>query len=215
MFAALLLFLPALAGAQPGETLHGEYIEDRSNRVYGCYCEWSGEGQTGGKEAVLGWHIRGGQYRGEDLAGVRMAAVIVGEGSLSMGQAPRKSLLFVDRQASAGQRKAAEALLRSRFAALLGKVLGVHFEPIEFQREPERARLRIGGHVNVEMRKARLPEDALQGSVLWYDPFLPLAESHLGTVLNTRYSGGEFNHRWASSDPGVNGYFGTFVLRTP
>ena len=141
-----------------------------------------------------------------------MAAVIEGEGTLSKGDWPRKSILFIDSGASPRQRAPAEALLRANLGALLGKVLTVRYEPIEFRREPERAVMRIGGLLHVDMRKARLPEDVLQGSILWYDPFIPLEESTLGTTLHARYSGPEFNNRWSRSDPGVSGYYGAFSL---
>ena len=190
----------------------GEYIEDRANKVYGCYCEWSGDSVNAGREAMIGWNILSGEYRGVDLAGVRAAAVIQGEGTLSQGEARRRSILLIDSAADAGRRRAAEAMLRANYAALLGEVIAVEAMPIEFRRDAERAGLRIGSLLNIDMRKARLPEDALQGAILWYDPFIPLTESTLGTTLNVKFAGPEFDHRWARSEPGVTGYFGAFRL---
>jgi len=208
---SLPALVASLLAAQPA-AITGDYIEDRANKVYGCFCEWSGEGEHGGREAVLGWHVRSGEYRGVDLTGMRMAAVLESRRTLSQGDNPRRSVLFLDSAAPPARRGAAEALLRAHYSGLLGEVLAVHAVPIEFLREPGRATLRIGNLLNVEMRKARLPDDALLGAILWYDPFIPLTESTLGTTLNVKFAGPEFDHRWERSDPGVTGYYGAFRL---
>jgi len=207
--------LAATLAAQTSTVVQGDYIEDRSNHVYGCYCEWSGESQTGGKEAVLAWHIRQGEYRNTPLAGVKMAVVMVGEQTLSMGAASRKSILAVDSAAGEEQRQAAEALLREKYAALLGEVIAVQVMPIEFRRDSQSAALRIGNILTVEMRKARPDEDGMQGAVLWFDPFIPLTESNVGTTLRAAYTGDEFSHKWKREHPEMTGYFGTFTLALP
>ncbi|MCC6857270.1 MAG: DUF1326 domain-containing protein [Bryobacterales bacterium] len=209
--ASILLLAAGLAAAQTS-VIQGDYIEDRSNHVYGCYCEWSGESQTAGKEAVLAWHVRSGEYRGTPLNGVKMAAVIVGERTLSMGKAARRSVLAFDAAAGPAERRAAEALLREKYGALLGEVVSVQVMPIEFQREDERAALRIGDVVRLEMRKAKPDQDGMQGATLWFDPFIPLRESSIGTTLQATYSGDEFNHKWKREHPEMTGYFGTFTL---
>ncbi len=47
----VLCFFPVLLCAQAAlsQEVAGQYIEDRSNKVFGCYCEWSGEGEYGGR----------------------------------------------------------------------------------------------------------------------------------------------------------------------
>jgi hypothetical protein len=42
-----------LALLMQGGAIQGLCVEDRSNHVHGCCCEWSGESQTGGREAIL------------------------------------------------------------------------------------------------------------------------------------------------------------------
>lgn len=207
-----VLLLGAPLSAQQPSAIAGEYIEGRSNRVYGCYCEWSGEGVTSGREAILAWKIRAGAFRGIPLAGVKAAAVLVGEGTLSKGAAPRKSILFVDSAASKSQQQAVGSLLRQQYAELLGEVINVHIVPMKFQLEAEKATLQVGELLNLTMRKAVLSDDALQGSTLWYDPFIPLTESTIATTLNNRYWGADFNECWEHSEPGTNGYYGRFQL---
>jgi hypothetical protein len=210
LWVSVLLAAPATAASS--SPIRGDYIEDRSNHVYGCYCEWSGESQTGGREAVLAWSIDEGAYAGTPLRGVRMAAVIVGERTLSLGDAPRKSILVLDSAAGEAQRKAAEALLRSRYRALLGEVIGVRSLPIRFRKGAEDATLAVGDAVKIEMRRASPKQDGMLGAVLWFDPFIALEESTVGTTLEVRYSGSDFDHRWQRTVPEMTGYFGRFKL---
>lgn len=208
--STLLLGATLFAG-QPSE-ITGDYVEGRSNHVYGCYCEFSGEGAFGGTEAILAWHIKAGQYRGVPLSGVKIAAVLVSEQTLSMGSNPRKSVLVVDSAASAAQRQAAEKLLRQQYGELLGEITSVHQLPILFERDADRATLTVGPLLNLWMRKARLPEDALQGSRTWFDPFIPLEEFTLATTLNNKFRGRDFAHQWDNRDMGTTGYYGRFRL---
>lgn len=207
-----LLPLTALAAAAQAPAVSGDYLEARTNHVHGCYCEWSGESITGGKEAILAWSFRTGEYRGVPLSPAIAAAVIVGEKTLSIGDPPRKTVLVLDSQAPEPSRRAAERFLRDRYERLLGKILRVQELPIQFEREAARARVQVGELVRVNMRKAVLPEDGLPGAILWFDPFIPLEESTIGTTLNERYWGKEFNYQWETNDAGTTGYFGRFVI---
>lgn len=209
---SVLLLLLALPMAGQPQAFVADYMEDRSNRVFGCYCEWSSENIISGREAILAWLIRSGCYRGVELAGVSLAAVIEGEDTLSRGHPPRKSVLILDESATATQRRAAEAWVRERHGDMLGTVVRVYTMPVSFVRTAEKASLTVGQFLQLEMRRARPETDALQGSVHWYDPFIPMSEATLGTTLRSKYAGGEFSHRWDWSDPGITGYYGTVRL---
>ena len=195
--------------------VEGDYIEDRSNHVHGCYCEWSGESIYSGTEVTLAWQFRRGSHEGIALAGVRIAAVLRSESTLSIGDPPRRSVLVLDQTASPAQRRATELWLTAHFGPLLGQVIDRLARDIEFSRTSEHALVRIPGLLNVEMRKSQLPGDALPGAIRWFEPFIPLDTYELGTTLNTAYQGREFNYRWNISDPGARGYFGTFQLAEP
>ncbi|GIU73635.1 MAG: hypothetical protein KatS3mg004_0722 [Bryobacteraceae bacterium] len=191
--------------------IHGLYLEDRSNHVHGCYCEWSGESQTGGREAVLAWHFLGGAYGGVDLAGARAAAVVRGEATLSMGQATRSSVLFID-ASTPEQRRAVEAMLRDKYGYFFGRLLRVAHTQIEMEVHGNGGRVRIPGALALEVRKAILPDDALPGATRWYDPFVPLQEAELGTRVLSRFTAPDFGYVWNDHEPATSGYFGRFVL---
>jgi len=206
------MWLPLVLAMLQSGVISGDYIEDRANKVYGCYCEWSGEGEHGGREAVLGWKVRAGVFRGTDLAGAGAVAVIRGERTLSRGDAPRRSILVIDSRATPAQRRALETLLRENYAALLGEVIQVHAAPVDLNREAGGATLRAGDLLSLNMRRARPVEDSLQGATLWYDPFIPISPATMGTTLHVDYGGDELNLRWSRDEAGITGYYGAFRL---
>jgi hypothetical protein len=202
----LFLLAAAVLFAEPPAILAGDYLEARSNHVYTCACLCNGESVTTGREAILAWEFRRG-----GLAGVRVAAVVVGQGHLSLGPAARRSVLYVD-GATAEQQREVVRLFGRHYSGVLGSVTAVHNAPIAFERSPEVARLSIGEAVKLDIRKARLPDDAHFGSYLWYGPFVPMTESSLGMTLEFRYQGSDFDRHWWEAESGITGYFGTFAL---
>jgi hypothetical protein len=194
-----------------GGVIQGLYVEDRSNHVHGCYCEWSGESQTGGREAILAWHFLEGGYGGIPLAGAKAAVALRGESTLSMGYSTRQSVLFIDAP-SAAQRRAVESFLRDRYGFFLGRVLRTAHAPIDIEVTRDGARVHIPGELALEVRKAVLPDDALPGATKWYDPFVPLAEAELGTRVLSRYTARDFNFVWNEKHPMTSGYYGRFVF---
>ena len=210
--AALFLLTSWPVTGQATPVVEGDYVEARSNAVFGCYCEWSGESVTAGREAILVWNIRSGVSRGIDLSGVRIAAVVAGPETLSKGPSPRKTVILIDRSASKKQQEAVESLVRQSYPDVLGEVIDVRSASIEFEKTGDKARIKIDDLVDVNMRKARLPEDAMQGALLWYDPFIPLKDATLGLTLHYRYWGTDFDHRWQQHEAGVTGYFGGFTV---
>ncbi len=210
----ILLTGPLVLAQQPG-TIGGDYLEARSNHVFGCYCEWSGEAITTGREAILAWSIKSGEYRRVNLAGVRVAAVIVSQASLSAGVPPRSSVLIFDTAVTKDQQQAARALLEDQYGDLLGRIVKIHLLPVEFLGDGGEVRLSAGDDVHVSMRKARLPDDAMKGATLWYEPFIQLTESTLATTLNSRYVGSDFDRIWDDTDLGVKGYYGRFSVDAP
>jgi hypothetical protein len=211
ILVSLLGALPLAAGEPPA--VSGDYVEARSNEVYTCGCLYSGQMTTAGREAILAWRITSGVYQGTPLAGVKVAAVVVGDASLSAYDGPRRTALYLDENVSDAQLKAIVALWQREYSQALGKIATVHRAPISFTQQGEAVRLSIPNLVEVQARKARLPEDAHPGSFLWYQPFVPLRSPSLATALNYEYSGMDFQHQWQDLMPSINGYLGEFTLK--
>jgi len=211
----LVAMLLAESGAsEPSGPVTGQYLEDRSSRVYGCPCEWSAEYVSYGREAVLAWKIESGAYEGENLAGLRLAAVLAGEFTLSESTSSRRSTLFVDAGAPAWQRRAGVDWLRSHYAEILGQVVGIHELPITFKLDAESATLEVGDVVHLRMRRANLLDDALPWASLLYNPLTKLTSSTLATTLIDEYQGEpDLMMRWTRQEAAITGYYGTFALK--
>jgi hypothetical protein len=199
--------------AGQGNPVTGQYLEDRSSRVYGCPCEFSSEYASSGREAVLAWRIESGEYQGQALAGLRLAAALAGKFTLSSPTSLRRSTVFVDAAAPAAQRLAGLAWLQARYGDTLGRVLGVHIEPIEFQLDRDSATLRVGDFLDVRMRRANVEQDTQSWAFLLYDPLTKLTSATLGTTLASEYAGPDLQMRWSRDEVAITGYYGTFSLK--
>jgi len=205
----LLLAASGVAGSAHVPT--GEYVEVRSAEVYTCGCLFSSEAVTAGKETILAWNIQQGGFAGVSLAGLRMAAVIVGDAHLGQYvRQPRASSIYLDEGSTAAQRDAALAFLKSQYADLLGSVIAVRTLPISFRKDNERTYVRVGEIAELIVREALLPQDAHPGSYQWYAPFVPLKQSTLAKTLYYRFAGQEHKTRWAYHEPGITGFTGNF-----
>jgi len=210
ILVSLLCAWPLAAGDAPA--ISGDYVEARSNEVYTCGCLYSGQMTTSGREAILAWRITRGVYQGTALAGVKVAAVVVGNSNLSAYDGARRTALYLDESASEAQLQAIVTLWQGEYSQALGRIATVHRVPISFTQQGDAIRVSIPNLVEVQARKARLPEDAHPGSSRWYGPFVPLRSSSLATALNYEYSGVDFQHQWQDLMPSINGYLGEFAL---
>jgi hypothetical protein len=206
----LLVFLGGALRAATPAAVTGDYIEVRSGHVYTCGCLYSGEMATGGREALLTWAVREGNYRGVSLGGAKAVAVVLGSAHLGLPDTERKSVLFVD--AAGQQQEALVDLLRDRFGSALGRIVSVHHAPISVVREQERLAVQAGNLVRVVVRPARLPDDAHLGSSLWYEPFIPTVDRTLATAEYSRFWADDFQHRWWNQEPGIYGYIARFAV---
>jgi hypothetical protein len=217
LFESIWFSFLFVASLQPAldSPIVGDYMEDRSNHVHGCYCEWSGESVTGGKDAILAWRFTGGASKGVPLAGVRIVAVIKGEDSLSTTTAPRQTVLFTDAAATQEQRLASERLLRTRFAGLFGEVIDARPAPVVFEISANDASVTVADLVHLKMRKAVLPQDALPGAIKWFDAFVPMSQSTLAATLEVGYAANDFGEKWSKSEVSTSGYFGRVRMSAP
>src|SRR5690242_3049623 len=91
----------------PARSIHGNYIEARTADVYTGACFANGEAEQAGKEAVFGWKIADGQWRGVDISGLAIVGVVRSEHTLGLSSEPvnpAKAVLIVDSRANAEQR---------------------------------------------------------------------------------------------------------------
>ncbi len=212
ILAALLLVFAATAQAQTGPAISGDYLEVRSGEVYTCGCLYSSEMVTAGREAILVWRVASGEFHGVSLAGIKVAAVVVGDSNLGAYAGPRRSVIYLDGITSPDQKEAVLSLWQHDYSSVLGEIITTHEAPISFERQDGITSVEVPGVVRLDVRKAQLPQDAHLGSFLWYSPFVALRNATLATALHYEYWGFDFQREWRDLAPAVSGYMGTFAL---
>src|SRR5437762_8455167 len=93
----------AFAGKQSTPTITGDYLEVRSCDVYTGPCFANAEVGLTGKEGMLVWSVREGSWKGTELDGLSVIAVIRTDGTLGdQYYQPRagKAVLLVDEKAT-------------------------------------------------------------------------------------------------------------------
>lgn len=148
----------------------GAYVEARNAAVYGGACHYNGELTTQGQSAVLAWRIEGGGHDGVELAGVEIAVAVTAGDNLK-SDATRRSVIYVDSEASRTQRDAAVGWVRAAHGAKLGEVLAVEAAPLELASDGEHFRAKIGAAL--ELCGSAMPdrECCKMPYNVWYEPF--------------------------------------------
>src|SRR5437764_10918338 len=96
----------SFAAGLPARSVSGNYIEARTADVFTGPCFANGEAEINGKEAVLGWKINNGAWKGVNIAGLGVVAVVRADSTLGDVHHPSKSIissLIVDSRANAAQ----------------------------------------------------------------------------------------------------------------
>src|SRR5690349_18460030 len=86
--------------------INGKYIEARTADVYTGPCFANGEAEQVGREAVFGWKIESGSFRGVKLDGLSVVGVVRAIHTLGLASEPvnpAKAVLIVDQKATAEQ----------------------------------------------------------------------------------------------------------------
>src|SRR5438552_19145092 len=102
----LLAAGPPLAAKELAPGISGNYLEVRSCDVYTGPCFANGEMGLAGKEAVMVWAIRAGNWKGVALDGLNVIVVVKTDGTMGdLHYQPRSgpAVLITDARANAKQ----------------------------------------------------------------------------------------------------------------
>lgn len=123
----------ALAG-NTTPTISGDYLEVRSCDVYTGSCFANSEMNLAGKEGMMLWSVREGDWKGTKLDGLRVMVVVKTDGTLGdLKYQPQSgnAVLIVDAKADAKQKEALADFARAMSGSLIAKVVDVKSVSIE------------------------------------------------------------------------------------
>src|SRR5687768_6389967 len=147
---AACLSLLVLTSTGFAQQISGDYIESRSADVYTGACVANGEVNLAGDQAILGWKVSKGDWKGVCLDGLSVVAAVKANATLGdpyTNPYPAKAVLIVDERASAEQRQALISFAKEMGGALFNDVVRVEVAPIKMVVKHD------GGHfANVSMQ---------------------------------------------------------------
>ena len=192
----------------------GSYVEIRSCDVYTGPCFANAEMGLEGQEAIMTWSIRKGELDGVNLDGLSVIAVVRAKDTLGdVGRFPAsgsRSVLIVDKAATATQRDALIRFAKQKAGSVLGKTVKVETAPISVDvclagcAKDGCASVRAGKLVEIETRCLGGDDHLCGNEDLYYPPLTKVAGARAaytmagafrGEGLDTRFN--EANRRSA------------------
>ncbi len=195
--------------------IHGDYLEVRTADVWTGPCFANGEVNLTGQEAVLAWHVRGGQWAGVSLDDLRIVAVIRANATLGDPFARSlvaKSMLVVDNRATNEQSEALVGFARAMGGELLDQVVSVKRAPIEMSvlRESGQASVTAGDFAELKTRALSHRDAHCGNESRYYPPLTEVADAYPAFTLAHRFSGEGLGSTWSVPSK-RSAYIGTFA----
>lgn len=191
-------------------TIRGEYVEVRTASVFAGACHYNGELTTAGRDALMAWNVKSGQWQGIDLAGVRAVAIVSADANLAENS-QRRSEIIIGENASDAQSLAMVEVLKSRYTASFGKIISVRRGPLSFDHKGRTYSVNAGDLISLNVEA--MPDDLCckMPQLVWYSPLVPLENRKVGYTTKALYSGSEVSDPWQRSGEN-SAFYGSFAL---
>ena len=198
---------PAASGSQK---VMGDYVEARTASVFAGACHYNGELVTTGEEAVTGWHVTSGYWKGADLTGVKAMAAIGCDKNLGDAKAERRSELVIDSAASDMQAAAFTDMLRTQCGKEMGSIVSVRRAAVTFVKDGRSYTVKGEGLGSMAVNPMPNDECCKQPSLVWYSPLAPIEGRKVGYTVEASYSSEKIGDRWQRGDEN-SAFYGTFA----
>ncbi|PYV29595.1 MAG: hypothetical protein DMG22_22590 [Acidobacteria bacterium] len=213
--SVLLLLGLATSAASARAALKGDYLEVRSADVYTGPCFANSEENLAGNQAILAWKIRQGDWRGTDLAGFGVVAVVQAQATLgdtTHDPYPAKVVLIVDSRANAAQRAALIQFAKAAGGKLLANVVRVDSAPIELTAaEHGSVKLVAGSLARVETRSLCAGDHLCGNEEVYYPPLTRVNGAMPAFALEEAFNGQGLGVVWDRKDT-RGAFIATFAL---
>ena len=213
-------FAPGLFSAKsPVAGVMGDYVEIRSCDVYAGACIANSEMNLSGREGMLVWSFRQGQWNGVSLRGLSVIAVVRTDETLGDRRyhpCRGKAVLIVDAQADSVQEAALIAFVKKTAGSLVSEVAAVKSSPIEVRAgqcaSGACARVKAGNLVEISTRCLG-GKDHLCGNEEDFYPPLTSVQTPLSAFTElASYKGPALNMTWELTAK-RSAYLATFAVR--
>lgn len=207
----VLLVGSALAG---NISIRGDYVEARTADVYTGACVANGEMNLVGKEAILAWHVKNGSWKGVDLSGLSVVAVVKANATLGdvfNSPLPARSVIVVDDGANPEQRDALVNMAKDFGGELLQDVLWVQARDIEFETGGHgEATVKAGELAALETRCMSQADHLCGNEDVYYPPLTKVADAMPAYTVQNSFTGQGLNTTWSLAHK-RNAFIGSFA----
>jgi hypothetical protein len=161
-----------MSAASPNWSLECDYLES-CNCDFGCSCNFNGFPNFGRCEALVGLHIRKGNYGATRLDGLDFIYSASWPRAIHQGNGTMRA--YIDQRASAEQRSAIAEIVYGRaggnseftiFAATFSYQLEPEFVPIEMKIDGSRSGFKVPGVLEVQLAPHTDPVSGEEHEVL-------------------------------------------------
>jgi hypothetical protein len=203
---AFSLVAVTLATAKSPTTLSGDYLEVRSCDVFTGACVANSEMGIGGREAILVWTVKEGDWKGTTVAGLSVIAVVRTEGTLGdVRYQPQKgrAVIIVDAQATAAQQEALKDMAVTLADRLVDRVVETRCAPIQTRigacEKSGCASVKAGNLVEINTRCFGEKDHLCGNEETFYPPLTGVQSAMPAFTELASYSGSGLNMTWEST----------------
>lgn len=207
-----LLLVASVAWAEAPYKIVGDYIEARSNSVYAGPCHYEGEFSTSGREATLVWHIREGSWNETSLDGLTVAAVIVANANLAVDVETRRSVIYIDANATPQQAEALQHLVATHKSELVGQVVASKRVPIQYTKVGLDHQVKVGDVLSLTALSYPCHHCTEKPYQVWYKPFDAVEQPVVGKTVFYEFRDKVLNATWRQTDESNSVFVAAFSI---
>ena len=206
-----LIFASGFAIATGTPFAKGEYLEARSASVYVGACHFGAEYVEGGKEATLVWNIHQGNWNNVALDGLTVVAVITAKDNLAIDMETRRSVLYIDDNATPEQQAALSNMLTKEHADTIGKVVTTQIAPITYSKKGTKYDVMVGKVLTLSVNRYPCAK-CTQPHQIWYDTLTEIKDAIVGKSEVYKYKDTYLPVNWQQGDATNNVFVGSFSM---
>jgi uncharacterized protein DUF1326 len=209
-------FVAMLAAVPANAAIKGQYVEVRSADVYTGPCFANSEENLAGNQAILGWTISEGAWKGTDLAGLGVVAVVQAHATLGdtfHNPYPAKAVVIVDSRATESQRAALLDFARAMGGRLMTDVVRVEAAPISLKAGAEHGSVTLvaGNLARIETRSLCAGDHLCGNEETYYPPLTRVAHAMPAFTLDESFKGQGLGSVWDRKDA-RSAFVGSFAM---
>jgi len=219
--AVVVFSTVSFAAGLPAHSINGNYMEARTADVYTGPCFANGEAEINGKEAVFGWKINNGSWKGVNIAGLGVVGVVRSQhtlGNVHEPVNPMVAVMIVDSRANAEQRAALQSFAKAQAPDLFKNIVQVDYAPISLEIEGGNihrggAKLTAGSLATIQTRGMTSADHVCGNEEVWYPPLTKLEHAMPAYATANTYTGSGLGETW-NNHMQRSGFVGTFAVPT-